>query len=447
MARLTNRAFEILRVEVEKCAAAEGIAGEVYQKIVMKRLERLRSQNGTFATRDEIRDTFKDEFPKFNDRSLKAAVKANKPPGLLSKMLFAGGFLGSVAGIIWLLNLPSPMIRWPVANTMPVLLMPSFISMDYNYRQAIALVEQSDQLINKATAAADFDLGETKVKQAQKHLDALPVWFLGYYPKRYCSMFRCAWRFTFDEFEAARKNIGRMEAQIFQQKNAFQQLAEAEQSLNSAKQEYQQAKTATERQKASGNWQSALDRLNQIPAETLAGETAKKKLQAAERDFQEIGGVATGSALTDNLIEAAKEFAMSAAVASQKPPHSAAQWEKIAQLWEEGINRLKMVPVDNPGYLDAQTKLAEYQKNLGIAQIRLQSETDSAAAFQDAKNLFAKLQNDVNSPSQYSGNYLGKLQEIINELESVKPGTTVYPEAQKWLQSARKKQQEWQKNN
>lgn len=446
MARLTNRAFEILQAEVEKCAAAEGIAGEVYRKMVMRRLEKLRSQNGNFATIDEIRDSFKDEFPKFSESALKAAVKANKPPGLFGKIVFAGGLLGSAAGIIWLINLPFPMIRWPIANTMPILLLPSFISMDYNYRQAIALVEQSDQLINKATAVADFDLGETKVKQAQKHLDALPVWFLGYYPKRYCSLFGCTWRFTFDEFQEARKNIGRMDAQIFQQKNAFKELEAAEQSLNTAKQEYQQSKTAAERQKASANWQSAIDRLNQIPAETLAGETAKKKLQAAERDFQEIGGVATGSALTDNLIEAAKEFAMSAAVASKNPPHPAAQWEKIAGLWEEGINRLKMVPVDNPGYLNAQTKLAEYQQNLGTAQIRLQRETESAKAFQDAKSLFAELQNDVNSPGQNPGSSLKQLQQIVNELEAVQPGTTVYPEAQKWLVSARKKQQEWQKN-
>lgn len=446
MRRLTDRAFEILQAEVDKCAAADSIAGKVYRKMVMRRLEKLRSQDGTFATKEEIRDTFKDEFPNFSESALKAAVKANKPPGLFGKIVFAGVLLGSAAGIIWLINLPFPMIRWPVANTMPILLLPSFMSMDYNYRQAIALVEQSDQLINKATAVADFDLGETKVKQAQKHLDALPVWFLGYYPQRYCSIFGCSWRFTLDEFQEARKNIGRMDAQIFQQKNAFKQLEEVEQSLNSAKQQYQQAKTAADRQKASANWQSAIDRLNQIPAETLAGETAKKKLQAAERDFKEIGGVATGSALTDNLIEAAKEFAMSAAVASQKPPHPAAQWEKIAELWEEGINRLKMVPVDNPGYLDAQTKLAEYQKNLGIAQIRFKTETDSAKAFQDAKSLFANLQNDVNSPSKNPGNSLKQLQEIINELESIKPGTTVYPEAQKWLQSARKKQQEWQKN-
>lgn len=445
MGCLTDRAFDILRAEVDKCAAADGVAGNVYRSMVIKRLEKMRSQNGTFASIEEIRDTFKDEFLNFSEKALKEAVKVNKAAGLFDKIIFAGGFLGAGAGIIWLLNLPFPMIRWPVAKTMPILLLPSFISMDHNYRQAIALVEQSDQLINKATSATDFDLGEVKSKQAQKHLDALPVWFLGYYPQTYCSFFGCTWRFTVDEFQTARKNVGRMDAQIFQQKNAFTQLSQVEQSLAGAKQEYQQAKNAADRQKASINWQSAIDQLNQIPAETLAGETAKKKLQAAERDFQAMGGVATGSVRADNLIEAAKEFAFSAAVASQKPPHPAAQWEQIAGLWEEGISRLKMVPVDNPGYLDAQTKLAQYQKNLGISQIRLQAEKDSAKALQEAKSLFANLQNSVNSPSQNGGNSLGQLQQIINQLESVKPGTTVYPESQKWLQSARKKQQEWQK--
>ena len=438
MARLTDRAFEILRAEVDKCAAADAIAGNVYRSMVIKQLEKMRSENGTFASIEEIRATFKDEFPNFSEKALKDAVKANRPPGLFSKILWVGGFLGTGVGIIWLLNLPFPMIRWPIAKTMPILLLPSFISMDQNYRLAIALVEQSDQLINKATAAADFDLGETKAKQAQKHLDALPVWFLGYYPQTYCSFFGCTWRFTVDEFQAARKSIGRMDAQIFQQKNAFTQLNQVEETLTTAKQQYQQAKNAADRQKASINWQSAIDQLNQIPAETLAGETARKKLQAAERDFQAMGGVA--------LIEAAKEFALTAASASQKPPHSAETWQKIADLWQESIERLSQIPFDNPGYLDAQTKLAEYQNNLGTTQIRLKAEKESFEALNQAKSLFANFQTNLNSTSQNPGYALGQLQEIINQLESVKPGTTVYPEAQKWLQSARKKQKEWQKN-
>lgn len=445
MARLTDRAFEILRAEVDKCAAADAIAGNVYRSMVIKQLEKMRSENGSFASIEEIRATFKDKFPNFSEKALKAAVKANRPPGLFGKIIWVGVFLGAGAGIIWLANLPVPIIRKPIADKLPILLMPSFSSMDYNYRQAIALVEQSDQLVNKATAVADFDLGETKAKQAQKHLDALPVWFLGYYPETYCSFFGCTWRFSVDEFQAARKSIGRMEAQIFQQKNAFTQLGEVEQNLNTAKQQYQQAKNAADRQKASISWQSAIDQLNQIPPETLAGETARKKLQAAERDFQAMGGVATGSVRADNLIEAAKEFAFSAASASQKPPHSAETWQKIADLWQQSIERLSQIPFDNPGYLDAQTKLAEYQNNLGTTQIRLKAEKESVEAFNQAKGLFAKFQTNINSINQNPGYALGYLQEIINTLESVKPGTTVYPEAQKWLQSARKKQQQWQK--
>lgn len=445
MGRLTNRAFDILRAEVDRCAAAESFGGQVQQQIVMKRLEKLRSQSGNFASAEELRETVKDIFPNFSKKAIHAAAKVNRPAGILTKIAWVGTFVIGAAGFIAVLNLPFPMIRWPVAKTAPILLLPSYISMDYNYRQAIAKVEQADQLVNKATAAVDFDLGEIKAKEAQKHLDALPVWFLGYYPRAYCTFFGCTWRFTFDEFEAARKNIGRMEAQIFQQKNALTQLTKTEQELNTAKQQYQQAKTAPDRQKASSAWQSAIDQLDEIPNETLAGEIADKKLQAAKRDFQEVGGVATGSQLTDNLIEAAKEFGMSAAVASQNPPHSAEKWEQIADLWQESIQRLEQVSSDNPGYLDAQNKLAQYKTNLGTAQLRQKIEQQSAEALNEAKSAIADWQTLALSESPDRGNLVGQLREIINKLESVKTGTTTYSEAQKLLQFAKKKQQELQR--
>ena len=440
MARLTNRAFEILQVEVDRCATAEGLAGKAYQKIVIQRLEQMRSQNGSLASTDEIRAAVQDMFANFSEGALQAAAKANRPPGLLPKIIAATGCLAGAAGIIWLVNLPFSMIRLPVAKMAPIFLLPSFMSMDHNYRQAIAKVEQADQLVNNATASADFDLGEVKAKEAQKHLDALPVWFLGYYPQTYCTLFGCTWRFTIDEFEAARKNVGRMEATIFQQKNAQAQLNQVESALNTAKQQYEQAKTAAERQKASAAWQNAIDQLDQIPTETLAGKLARKKLAVAQRDFQAVGGVATGSLQADNLIEAAKEFAMSAAVAAQKPPHPVEHWQQIVGLWEKAIQLLEKVPVDNPGYLEAQTKLAQYQSNLGTVKVRLQAEQVSMEALQQAKSQIADWQRLAASEQPDRGYLLSQLQEIINSLESVQPGTTAEAEAKKLLQFAQNKQ-------
>jgi hypothetical protein len=55
-------------------------------------------------------------------------------------------------GVVWLANLPYPVIRRPVARTAPILLLPSYMSVEANYRQAIASVEQAEQLIENATS-------------------------------------------------------------------------------------------------------------------------------------------------------------------------------------------------------------------------------------------------------------------------------------------------------
>jgi hypothetical protein len=446
MGCLNDRAYNIMRAEVNKCAEAEGLAGPVQKQIIMRRLDKMRSQKtDNFAQEEDLRQTVKDIFPEFSEKVIKDAAKVNHPPNLLEQSwgcftLISGLTLGGL-GFMWFVNLPYPMIRGPVSKTAPLLLFPSYLSMDYNYRQAIVMSEQADQLINKATAEADFDLGAEKAQKAQKHLDELPVWFLGYYPQIYCSLFRCTWRFTLDEFKSVREKIGRMDAQIFQQKNAFRQLNQAETSLNTSKQQYQQAKNALERQQATSDWQGAIDSLSQIPEETLAGKLSRKKVDIARRDFQQVGGIATGNQLTDNLIEAAKEFAMQASVMSQNPPHPVEKWEEIMNLWQEAINRLQDVKLGSPGYLESQTKLAQYKTNLATVKVRLKAEKESVEAFKRAKTSLTYLQRYVKESQGNSGDYLSKLQEIINELEQVKQGTTVYPEAQKWLASARQKLQ------
>ena len=444
MTRLYNRAFEILKTEVEKCATMD-LAGPAAKKIVIKKLHKLRSQSGEPATATEFRSIVKEQYPGFSERALQDAEKANRPSIKGIFLELAGLALLASAGAVWVANLPYPMIRKPVAKAAPMLLLPSYISMDHNYKQATALVEQADQLVNKATSAADINLGAQKVQKAQTHLNALPVWFLGYYPERYCTFFSCSWKFTLDEFETARKQIGRIEAKTFQEQNALKLLNKAEESIGIARQQYDVASTPAEQKQAIADWQAAIDILDEIPSSTIAGKTASSKLTAAKRDLKEQAGIAAGNQRSGSLIEAAKQFGMAAATASQNPPHSAQQWEQISNLWQEAVNRLKQVPVDNPGYLEAQTKLAEYQINLGNAQIRWQNERDSEAAIKRAKNLIADWQRYALSDSQNTGVLASKLQDIINQLDSVKPGTTVSSEAQELLQFAKSKLQELNK--
>ena len=268
MFRLNNRAFKIIAAEIEKAAAKDPIAGEVAQKIALKRLKRLHNQKGKAVTETELIELIKDILPDFDDRVIKKAIRANQPLSKLWLIPKAGMVLATLSGAIWLINLPYPMIRRPIASTAPILLLPSYLSMDYNYRNAIAKVEQADQLVNKATSLSDLELGKEKVTQAQQHLDKLPVWFLGYEPRMYASLFRFSWFFTLDEFKAARASVGRMEATIFQETNGMKQLEKTEKIIQQAKQDYQKSSDNQSKQDALSNWQNGIDELTQLPKST-----------------------------------------------------------------------------------------------------------------------------------------------------------------------------------
>ena len=338
MSRLYNRAYKILEVEVNKCAK-EDVVGEVGKNIVMKRLDKLTFQSGEPLKEQELSYLLKDQFPNFSETVIQNAAKVNKPSGMLSKIALIPAALVGMAGIVWVANLPYPMIRKPVSRVAPIILIPSYISMDNNYREAIANVEQADQLINQATSSVDINFGAEKVALARKHLDDLPVWFLGYYPERYCTFFSCSWKFTLDEFETARKQIGRMEAKVFQEKNAQTLLTETEQTIATAKQQYSEAATSTDKQQAIADWQAAIDKLEQVPPTTLAGKMVKPKLAATKRDFQKEAGLAEGSKRSFTFMQAAKQFGMQAAIAAQNGPHPEQQWQVVVSLWEQAINQ------------------------------------------------------------------------------------------------------------
>ena len=370
-------------------------------------------------------------------RSARPAFSSRK---IFTKLVWMGLLVGIPVGALWFINLPYPAIRRPVARVAPILLLPSYMGIDQNYRDAIALVEQADQLVNQATSHADIELGEQKVIQAQESLDALPIWFLYDYPE-YRSWWYY-WRFSPSRFDSARARVGELEAKVFQEKNARISLVEAEQALKQSKQQYQQATTATDKRLAVGGWRSALDQFEQIPSATFAGRTAQQQLIAAQREFQETVGLAAGNEQTASIIAAARGFAWEAAKLGQNPPHPVEEWQQVETFWQDAIERLeKIPPTDIAGYTEAQSLLVEYRSYLSEIKIRKQAEANSVQALRAAQERIQSLQASIpDNPKVLNRNYtISQLQGIINQLERIDNGTTAYLEAQQLLLFAKNK--------
>jgi hypothetical protein len=439
MPRLNQSAFQVLNAELQRLCEGKPLE-QVRRSLVLKRLEKLRQQEGAPATYAEIKDAIDDIFPEFDDRVIRKAASLNQPNPFSSILQWTVGLgvgAATLAGTVWVLNLPYPMIRWPVAKTAPIVLLPSFISMDHHYRQSIIYIEQADQLINNATSAADFDLGAAKAEQAQKHLDHLPVWFLGYYPQRYCSWFSCGWQFTLDEFENARALIGRMDAQIFQEKNAFTTLDESTLAVETARRRYEAVQTSEEKLAILASWQENMDKLAEIPPETLAGKTAQTRLQAFQRDYQTLTGTTASAKQSNTFVKVAKSYATKAVDLVQNPPKPETAWAQAADLWKIAIDELEKVPEASPGYEEAQALKAEYTANLGNVRNRQQLEQQASTALNGVRTQITVLLEETRQDP--NTNVLPELQRLIDQLNQVEPGTTAYSEAQQLLEQANRR--------
>ncbi|MEB3280240.1 MAG: hypothetical protein VKK42_15100 [Lyngbya sp.] len=434
MQRLGDRAFKILSQEINR-GSPDNLAGELGRKIVMQRLDKLRSQEGEPLSYEELYQLVNDQFPDFDTSVLTQAAQANRNPPVYQQVMRGSLIVVGIMALIWFVNLPFPLIRWPVSKTAPILLFPSYMNMNYHYRQAISTAEETEKLLQSATTIAEIDIGEEKIQKAYQHLDRLPAWFLDFEPKFYCSLFKCSWQFTTKEYEETRHKIQQIEAQIIQEQYAQKRLNAAESALNSARQEYQQLKSGERRVVAA--WQAAIDLFDQIPSDTLAGRLSENRSLTAQKDFEQKVDAATREKRGTTLIVTAQQYAVQAVKVAQEPPHPVEQWEQAVDLWEKAIRQLEKISEDHSSYKEAQEKLSEYQSNLKAVQLRLEEEKESIAAMERAKQLILEWRELTRSSDLDYRVMNRKLANIIYTLEEVKAGTTVNAEAQDLLRRTR----------
>ena len=141
------------------------------------------------------------------------------------------------------------------------------------------------------------------------------------------------------------------------------------------------------------------------------------------------------------MIAAAQQFAALATQNSQKSAYTVTEWQQIETLWSNAIDRLQKVDSTDPDYLAAQSYLADYTQKLGVVKTRLETEEKSTLAIANAKKQTQDLISSLPSkPNPDEKNQLiSRLQGIIDQLQQVKPNTTVYLEAQTLLKQAQSK--------
>jgi len=350
----------------------------------------------------------------------------------IKNLVIVGIVLGIPATIVTVANLPVAFIRQSIAKTAPALLIPTYLSLEENFKQSVIALESARTLILQPTSAKDIDRGRERLAEAKERINSIPAWFIDDW-NRYYTHYRWYyyydWRFSPAGFQKARSEIGELEARAFQEANALNDLTEAIATVDQAKLQYQQAKTEADKKLVVSQWRSAIDQLSAIPSNTFASKQAQQKLASIERDFQEIVGLIAGNQRVNSLISTAREYSKRAADMGRNPPHSAERWRQIKEFWREAIAELEKIPEsDVVGYTQARSMIAEYKLQLAEVDRRMSDEQNSLQAYESAQDQVTKLIENAERLDRLQ--MTARLRQIMRDLDKVSNGTTSYLKAQ-----------------
>ncbi len=346
--------------------------------------------------------------------------------------------LGVVGGGLAIANLPIPAIREPIAKHLPFLLLPSIIVWDHHYREGTVALKQAEQLIQQAKHPDDLDKGNRYLKSAKNHLNALPSEGLNYNEaSSYCYFRNCSWRFSSGEIQQHRESMARVEATLTQEQNLQSQLKETIDAIAESQVNYQKAKGDVQKQAVVTQWEQDIEQLAALSSSTLAGRLANVEKTKAQTAFKNVTGFSHDQKRSGNLIQAAKQFAISAQKMTVGESHSVSEWQSILNQWDSAIGPLKSIAVDNPDYVSSRKILADYQQQQSRARVRLQEEQTAIALLQTTEaqiNALVRAQANLNRDQAKA-----EMMSIEANLKKIAPGTTAHPQAQEWLTSLRKR--------
>jgi hypothetical protein len=204
-------------------------------------------------------------------------------------------------------------------------------------------------------------------------------------------------------------------------------------AIAQAKTEYQQSTSETDKEIAIKSWRSALNQLTEVPASTWARKNVDVKYKNILDEFKtEVEDIYVDQQL-GTFIGTAQQFSSQAIALAEDPPHNLAKWEEVEKLWQMAIDELKLVPqTDLQAYGTSKQLMAEYSVNLAQVRLKKNEEIESVSAFNKAQEkIQSLLRNTPTQPENLNINQtIVDLENIINELDKVQDGSTVYQRSQ-----------------
>ncbi|MBD1881708.1 hypothetical protein [Coleofasciculus sp. FACHB-T130] len=380
MSRLNNRAFQILRAEVKNCAGNDALS-QMEQRIVLEELEKLRSQPGSPASLEELRKIVIATYANFSQKALLAAAKANRPLGIFGKIKLAGcavagGTLLLVGGTgtLVLAILLSPTAHQSAGQN-------ASMSTEDRYQEAIASLDQAEELINQAKTAADLALGENKLSEAKTHIDYLPVsdtvssrrysynrkgrrYVSGYDTQTIPNEQTASIRYRFEQIKSQLSQ----QQQILGRTNTLIQAAK-QYAFAAAKTGQNPPHTAQRWQQIENLWSKAIAQLQNVRLEDVDYVEAQKLLVTYQMNLDTVQiRLKTERESHEAFNDAQQQI--NALLASIPKDSSQVDRNQILSQMQEIIYRLKIVKPGTSDYREAQQLLQSAQKKLKAAQAK-----------------------------------------------------------------------------
>lgn len=391
MARLSDRAFKVIELEIESLHN-QGVIDKLDSIILFSRLQTLQAESGKHLTRIQIWDNLCDVIPDINPKVLTSVAANGKN---LSDIRISAG-VGATAVLVASTFGMGSTTASTNAPTLPV----SQVSWGEVKSAANAgnQVESraENPLVKPLSLKARFTKTRVKASESNAFIQAKRLgWqaaLMGRNPPHSSQHWRetaALWRQAIVYLDQVPKSYADYAA--VEDKIAFYQrnLAEVE-----------------DRRVAATARENSAQALNPTPSSREKGP----QFSVAEVDDLAI----------------ARRHGWQAALASQSAPYPAQKWVDISRLWKTALHHLEQIPTDSTQYAEAQRIKSTYQQNLEAVRQRYRQEQ---AASQSVASLQAALNEIEQSGLPYQARNRQN-QAILTKLRAIPTGTDAYLQAQ-----------------